>query len=123
MQTFIPVPACAGKSNNEIVLLDPARVYWQGLDKTVPKIICKTAIYGNHAAGWSLYLHENGWYKWLIGSDITGSSSGALDVIALLGHYLCLMPGQKLIFCSEGQACTAVSYIRLPGLAGLDIPV
>lgn len=83
-------------------------------------LLCKTAIYGNHAAGWSLYLHENGCYEWLIGSDITGSSSGALDVISLLGHNLCLMSWQKLIFCSEGQACTAVSYIRLPGIPGVD---
>lgn len=121
MQTYIPVPAFSGKSSNEIVLLDPVLLAaWHGVDKTVPKIICKTAIYGNHAAGWSLYLQENGCYEWLIGSDVAGSSSGALDVIAILGHNLCLMPWQKLIFCSEGQACTAVSYIRLPGLPGLD---
>jgi len=121
MQTLIPVPAFSGKSNNEIVLLDPARLAdWHGVDKTLLKVICKTAIYGNHAAGWSLYLHENGCYEWLIGSDITGSSSGALDVIALLGHNLCLMPWQKLIFCNEDGACTAISYIRLSGLSGLD---
>ena len=80
MQTFIPVPAFSGKSNNEIVLLDPALMAWHGVDKTIPKIICKTAMYGNPAAGWSLYLQENGCYEWLIGSDITGSSSGAICV-------------------------------------------
>ncbi|MBU1309181.1 MAG: hypothetical protein KJ930_17890 [Gammaproteobacteria bacterium] len=121
MQTLIPVPAFLGKSNNEIVLLDPARLKdWQGVDRTLPKILCKTAIYGNHSAGWSLYLQENGCYEWLIGSDVVGSSSGALDMIALLGHNLCLMPWQKLVFCSEGLACTAISYIWLPGLVELD---
>ncbi|MFC4654050.1 hypothetical protein ACFO3I_03305 [Rheinheimera marina] len=117
MQSLIPVPAYFGKGNNEIVLLDPSRLAeWQGLDNEQPKILCKTMIYGNYSTGWSLYLHEHGNYHWLMGADVAEPSEQApLDLIALFGHYLAIMPGQKLIFCSVDVACFAVSFISASG--------
>lgn len=118
MQAFIPIPAYQLKSFREIVLIDPVRLHeWFGLHQQSPKVLCKTVIHGDLAAGWSLYVQENNSYTWLAGADASeGQELDSLDVIATIGHNLAIMPWQKLVFVCKGETCSGVSYIDCTGL-------
>lgn len=116
MQILTPISSYQTRQNNEIILIDSGRLAeWYGLEKDVPKIVCKTCIRGELEAGWNLYIEENNQYTWLVGAKASADMQEQLDVIPLIGHKLMLMSWQKLVFRCLGESCYGVSFIDLTG--------
>lgn len=116
MQILTPISSYQTRQNNEIILIDSGRLAdWYGLEKELPKVVCKTSIRGNLDAGWNLYVLESNLYIWLLGAEASTEEVDALDVIPLLGHKLMIMPWQKLVFTCKGEHCNGVTFIDLTG--------
>ena len=99
MHILTPISSYQTSQSDETILIDSNQLAeWFGLNRNVPKVVCKTNIRGDLKAGWDLYILENNQYNWLLGSNDTTEESVSLDVIPLIGHKLMLMPWQKLVF-------------------------
>lgn len=116
MQILTPISSYQTRQNNEIILIDSGRLAdWYGLEKELPKVVCKTSIKGDLEAGWNLFIQENNQYTWLVGGKAGDEYPEPLDVIPLLGHKLMVMPWQKLVFICKGEHCDGVTFIDLTG--------
>lgn len=114
MQILTPISSYQTRQHNEIILIDSGRLAdWYGLEKELPKVVCKTSIKGDLYAGWNLYIQENNEFTWLVGARAGAEHPEPLDVIPLMGHKLMLMPWQKLVFRCLGESCSGVSFIDL----------
>lgn len=114
MQILTPISSYQTRQNNEIILIDSDRLAdWYGLEKKLPKVVCKTCIKGDLKAGWNLFIQEHSQYTWLVGAVAGAEEQDSLDVIPLIGHKLMLMPWQKLVFRCLGESCNGVSFIDL----------
>ena len=115
MDTYFAVPAHRRTGLNGLVLIDVGRLaFLYGIGNERPVVVTKTSLQGDFSDGWCWYLEEFGTRTTLLKSADVDISPDAetVDLIALLGHGLTLMPQQKLVFACP-RCCAGVTYVNL----------
>lgn len=84
---------------------------WHGM--APPHTIAKTQITVDKSDKWFIYLEDNGQRSLLASwKDERVCRSSAVDLVAILGHRLTVMPWQKVIFKTDSICCNYLTFLE-----------
>lgn len=113
MNSYIPVISEILDTQHDACLVDAEKLL-ENYEQNGSVIVSKAIVYPLACEKWWFSIEDNNQQQVVIMEHCPGfKCPNTVDIIEIIGHELTLLPGQKLLFHTDGDIEQTVSYITL----------
>ena len=116
MSSYIPVISEIFDTQHDACLVDAEKLLeYHELDGAI--IVSKAVVYTLSCDDWWFSIEDNGQQVVIIEHCSGFKCPDSVDIVEMLGHELTLLPGQKLLFHTDGNIEQTVSFVEIGKLS------